>query len=138
LQGNPKKSLPKTQFSVYRFFAPFFQRKEQGSKGRSPLGRTHLKHAGALPLPPRQGGFLKKSPLHPKNFEDSKKLRFLQGNPKKSLPKTQFSAISLLCFFLSKKEAGFQGAAPLGGRTRPQHRRALPCTRLRDFLKKVP
>ena len=60
----------------------------------------------------------------------------MQGNPKKSLPKTQFSAISLLCFFLSKKEAGFQGAAPLG-RDATSTRRALPRTRLRNFLKKV-
>jgi len=65
-----------------------------------------------------------------KNFCDGKKLRFLPETPK-SQSKTAFSTILLLCFFLSKKEAGFQGAAPLGENRFPHSRRALPCTRLK-------
>ena len=106
-------------------------------QGAPPLGGGHDLSTQGSALHPLKGLF-KKSPLRIlKNFANSKKLRFLQGNPKKTLPKTQFSAISLLCSFLSKKGAGFQGAAPLGGDA-ASIRRALPCTRLRDFLKKVP
>jgi len=130
----------KRSFRPYRFFASFFQRKKRGSKGQRPLGGgTRSQHRrGSAPATPARGIF-EKIPLHPKNFWNSKKLRFLQGDPEKPLPKTQFSAISLLCFFLSKKEAGFQGAAPLGRRTRLKHAGALPLPPRRGgFLKKSP
>jgi len=130
----------KRSFRPYRFFASFFQRKKRGSKGQRPLGGgTRSQHRrGSAPATPARGIF-EKIPLHPKNFWNSKKLRFLQGDPEKPLPKTQFSAISLLCFFLSKKEAGFQGAAPLGGDATSTAQGLCPWKPRRGgFLKKSP
>jgi len=126
LQGNLKKSLPKTQFSVFCFFAPFFQRKEQGSKGRRPLGETRpQQRRGSAPATPARGIF-EKIPLHPKNFWNSKKLRFLQGDPEKPLPKTQFSAFCFFASFFQRKKRGSKGQRPLG-ETRPSTQGLCPC-----------
>jgi len=114
----PRNPCRKLRFRLYRFFAPFFQRKEQGSKGRRPLGRTHLKHAGALPLTPRRGGFLKKSPCTPKTFEIAKNCVFCREILRNPCRKRSFRLYRFFAPFFQRKKRGSKGQRPLG-ETRP-------------------
>ncbi|MBE6637639.1 MAG: hypothetical protein E7618_07565 [Ruminococcaceae bacterium] len=114
LQGDPEKSLPKTQFSVFCFFAPFFQRKERGSKGQRPLGETRPQYARALPLPPRRGGFLKKSPCTPKTLRIAKNCVFCREILRNPCRKRSFRLYRFFAPFFQRKEQGSKGRRPLG------------------------
>ncbi|MBE6636868.1 MAG: hypothetical protein E7618_03575 [Ruminococcaceae bacterium] len=92
---------------------------------------------GSAPATPARGIF-EKIPLHPKNFDNGKKLRFLQGDLKKTLPKTQFSVFCFFAPFFQRKERGSKGQRPLGVGRDPARRGSAPVTPARGIFEKIP
>ena len=110
-----RKPCRKRSFRYIASLLLSFKERSGVPRGSAPWGEERgLNTAGALPLLPRRGGFLKKSPCTPKTFGIAKNCVFCREILRNPCRKRSFRLYRFFASFFQRKKRGSKGRRPLG------------------------